>query len=226
MLPSQKNSFYGYLRALRPMVRGKDERAEELALDALRGLVSCRYPLLKKRLPKRRFIFSSAEQRSIERFVHWIQGQEVLEAAFWLSSLYAALVTEERRHGRALFFTPPELSRRLVSNLTDQGVNFATARFIDPACGGAAFLAPIAIAIRSKLRGRGVQGRRMLKHLERHLTGWDLDPTLRNLSCAFLWMAVYSDIAASGYVPRVAVSTGDSLRRIRRHRREYDVVIC
>jgi adenine-specific DNA-methyltransferase len=226
MLPSRKSGFFGYLRVLRPIVRDQNRRAEELALEALRMLVNTRYPLLKRRLPKRRVTFTWVEQEKIARFVEWLESQETLEAAFWLSSLYACLVTEKSRQGRSLFFTPPELSRRLIENLSAQGIDFAKARVIDPACGGAAFLAPVAIEIRNRLRARGCRGRRMLIHLEKHVAGWDMDATLCKLSAMFLSMAVYADIKASGYVPHVAIHACDSLKRSKRHAREYDVVLC
>jgi adenine-specific DNA-methyltransferase len=227
MLPTQISAFYGYRRTLRAVVRGNNVRAEALAIEVLCELVRRKYPLLMKRLPKKSGrSFSDSHQIKINRFVDWLEPQDVIDAAFWLSSLYANLVSERMRHGRALFFTPPELAQRVIHALREQGADFATARVIDPACGGAAFLAPIATAIADKLRAQGVGPRKMLKHLETHLTGWDIDPTLCKLSALFVLTAVYREIALSRYVPDIQVACADSLKRGLRHRGRYDVVVC
>lgn len=42
----------------------------------------------------------------------------------------------------AMFFTPASLTDGLLQDLTAQGVDFGTQTFLDPACGGAAFLGP------------------------------------------------------------------------------------
>ena len=92
---------------------------------------------------------------AVGAFVEFVKGQSLLEATYWLSSAYAQLAGEERRKQLAMFFTPPSLTSRLLDDLSTSGVDFAVRKFCDPACGGAAFLAPIATRMRDALRERG-----------------------------------------------------------------------
>lgn len=104
---------------------------------------------------------------------------DFLEASYWLSSAYAMLTDETYRKKLAMFFTPASLTRGLLDDLGAQRVDFGRHSFLDPACGGAAFLAPIAFRMRAALLARGVTSpRQRLKHVERHLFGTDKDATL------------------------------------------------
>jgi adenine-specific DNA-methyltransferase len=224
VLPEKRQSFYNRLGRLRPLIKGSDGLAEALVLRVLHVLVAQRFPLLSRRLRFRSRRFNKSEH--VVQLAKWLGDMEVLELAFWLSSLYANLVSKKTRKHRALFFTPPKLSSRVIADIQDTGADFSTARFIDPACGGAAFLAPVAGAIRKSLRDKGMGPKRILLHLQTHITGWDLDPVLCKLCKAFVWMVVYEDIKATGFIPALDVTSGDALTRSRRKKAQYDVVVC
>jgi len=212
------------LSTLRGLVRERDAEAARLALAALQLLAKLRFPLLapKLRVRRNRFIV----RPETEQFAQWLSGMDAQSAAFWLSSAYASLVSQETRQDRALFFTPPELSERVIRNLESAGADFTTARCIDPASGGAAFLAPLARHIRQRLVERRFKPGKILKHIASHLTGWDIDPVLCRLSRAFVWMAVYEDIEATGLIPQLEIDTRDAVRRSVHANCEYDVVVC
>ncbi len=125
-----------------------------------------------------------------------------------------------------MFFTPPSLSKGLLDDLTDQGVDFITQSFFDPACGGAAFLAPIALRIRDALDRRGSTPRQVLRHIEIHLYGTDIDTTLCELSKQFLRMALYEEIRKSTYTPHFRVHQADSLTELASMYGTIDVVVC
>lgn len=124
-----------------------------------------------------------------------------------------------------MFFTPPRIAARLITELTEEGVQFGQARFIDPACGGAAFLALVADRVRTELVARQWQPRAILRRAETHLSGVDLDPTLCALSRHFLRMVFYREIRATGYRPKWDVICADSLHYHAKRRGQYDVVI-
>jgi len=124
-----------------------------------------------------------------------------------------------------MFFTPPGIAARLVTELTEEGVQFGRDRFIDPACGGAAFLALVADRVRAKLVALNWQPRAILRHAETHISGIDLDPTLCALSRHFLRMVFRPEIRASGYRPKWDVICADSLDYHAKRRGQYDVVI-
>lgn len=224
MLPEKKQSFYSRLGRLRPLVKGSDRLAQALVQKTLHLLAVKRFPLLASRLQYQHLRFNNSKH--VEQLVEWLRPMDVLELAFWLSSLYANLLSKKRRKYHALFFTPPELSTRVLANLKTEEVDFATARFIDPACGGAAFLAPIAGVVRKALLEKGASPKRILRHLETHLTGWDIDPVLCKLCKAFVWMVMYEEIEAARLIPRLQVKSGDALTMSRRKRGRFEVVVC
>src|SRR5688500_11483846 len=209
VLPEKKQSFYSRLGRLRPLVRGSDRLAQALVQKTLHLLAVKRFPLLASRLRYQHLRFNNS--KDVEQLVEWLRPMDVLELAFWLSSLYANLLSKKHRKYHALFFTPPELSARVVVNLKNAGTNFTQATFIDPACGGAAFLAPLAAEIRDALRQQGLGPREILRHLESHLAGWDLDPVLCKLCKAFVWMTMYEEIKETHFLPELAVKCGDAL---------------
>ena len=125
-----------------------------------------------------------------------------------------------------MFFTPPSLTEGLLDDLTDQGVDFGSQSFMDPACGGAAFLAPIALRMRTSLAARGVTELNLLKHIEKHLFGCDRDKVLCELSRHFLCMALHAEIQRTGYVPSFNVQAADSLTSLAAYLGTMDVVVC
>lgn len=163
---------------------------------------------------------------AVVAFVNFLKGHDLLEATYWLASAYAQLTDEARRKRLAMFFTPPSLTKRLLDDLTDNGVDFAVRRFCDPACGGAAFLAPIALRMRDALRGQGAGPDQILKHVQSHLLGFDKDPLLCEMSKHFLLMALRDEVIAAAAKPEFQVFEGDSLLQAEHLKGTLDVVVC
>lgn len=149
-----------------------------------------------------------------------------LEASYWLSSTYAMSAEEDYRKRLAMFFTPASLTKGLLDDLGNQKVDFGSQSFMDPACGGAAFLAPIALRMRAALQVKGLEPRQVLRHIEQHLYGTDIDEALCHLSKHFLCMALHDDIQHSGYVPKFNVHKANSLTELSAKLGEVDVVVC
>jgi len=197
--------------------------AAQVIESTLSGWLALSYPNLDRR--GLRSIASLANDERITRFSDWLASLPFLNAAFWLSSAYARLAGDDTRRSRALFFTPPDLSERLILNLCANGAPLATGRLIDPACGGAAFLAPVAIRVRDELKTAGVSPRRILAHLEKHLFGIDIDPVLCRLCGMFLKMVLCSEILESGYKPKFKIQVANSLVALKDFSGKFDVVI-
>lgn len=181
-----------------------------------------------KGLPSSGLTYSKtlAATKQLRDFVGTLRQVSFLEASYWLSSTFAMLSDETERKRLAMFFTPASLTHGLLQDLTAQGVDFGTQTFLDPACGGAAFLAPIALRMRDVLRKRGLCSLDILKHVETHLYGTDLDLTLCALSKHFLRMALHEEISSSSYLPEFRVHRANSLADLRAMFGQIDVVIC
>mgnify|MGYP006286604743 CR=1 FL=1 len=64
--------------------------------------------------------------------------------AYYLSSLYVQCLPELLRGQYGMFFTPPPLVERLLDMIDAAGFDWTAGMAIDPACGGGAFIAPMA----------------------------------------------------------------------------------
>lgn len=178
-------------------------------------------PLNKIKFPKKLL-----REVLIMDFVNLLSSLDILEASYWLSSTYAILSNADYRKKLAMYFTPVSITEGLLNDLVEQGVDFAAQSFIDPACGGAAFLAPIAFRMKKILHARGLSDLEILVHIEENIFGADLDSSLCELSRQFLCMTVYEEIKNSGYFPEFKIHKANSLSDLAKFHGSMDVVVC
>jgi adenine-specific DNA-methyltransferase len=110
------------------------------------------------------------------------------EACYQLCATYAALVPKTLRSTRGMYYTPPALANRLLDMVEAAGVDWRTVRVLDPACGGGAFLLPVALRIRKALADWPPQDQ--LMSIASRLRGFDIDPFAAWLAQAWLEIAL------------------------------------
>jgi adenine-specific DNA-methyltransferase len=142
------------------------------------------------------------------------------EASYLIGSSYAMMLPAELRSDRGVYYTPPAVVERLLDAVTEAGVDWSRVRALDPACGGGAFLAPIAARMLATLRG--CDPRVALRNLASRLKGYELDPFAAWMSQTFLDAQVSSSLGISAE-ELIAIEVGDSLARL--DGPEYDLVI-
>lgn len=161
----------------------------------------------------------------VAEFISWLVSKPILDAAYWISSAYSLWIGGVERKAFSMYFTPPAIVERMLNDLDENGVSFTKASFFDPACGGAAFLVPIASRIKDALYAEGYSPREILEHIEKNLSGADLDPNLCHMSKFFLRIVLADEIVVEAYEPNFQIVCQNSL--IARHEgKEVDVVIC
>jgi len=224
MTPATKTIFLRHVRALRAILQNRQLGPEVVVGSALARWCNESFP----GLPRSGLQVDAQLEHDpvVGAFVDFVKGQSLLEAAYWLSSAYAQLVGEERRKQLAMFFTPPSLTGRLLDDLSTSGVDFAVRKFCDPACGGAAFLAPIATRMRDALREQGASPAQIIDHVQRHILGFDKDATLCKISKHFLLIVLKDEVVATGARPRFQVYQRDALLRSQHLFGTLDVVVC
>ena len=94
-------------------------------------------------------------------------------AGFLIGQFYTALLPEAVRKGLGAYYTPPPLVDRLMTLVDESGLDWTTARVIDPACGGAAFLASAAPKLVAASKAK--PGQRILEDVEARLLGVEVD---------------------------------------------------
>lgn len=163
--------------------------------------------------------FSDVGDLSVDdraRYLAKVLGQtaakvDPVTAGYFVGTAYAAALPDELRAQLGVYYTPPALVSRLLDQATAAGIDWTSASVLDPACGGGAFLAPVA--------------ERMLKalsHLEPHplidsvaarLRGFEIDPIAAWMSQVFLEATLLPLCRASGRRLPVLVEVCNSLVR-------------
>lgn len=163
----------------------------------------------------------------IQRTRAWLATRPLSTACYWISSLYSVLVPVERRLALAMYFTPPQLGNHVVRLVHRLLPDFTSARIIDPACGGAAFLVPTVALLRRELRRKGFNARESMRHVETHVIGWERDPVLAYISRTFLGLVMEAEAGVAGCALDPNIDVADSLSRVERDNKQgFDVVLC
>lgn len=215
MLPNDKKTFEKLLKGLR-----KTENSPQNIVGGILHLwLKASYPHLTRTHVEAKLLANP----NVADFASWVSRLDLLTAAFWLGSAYATLSGNETRKQQSLYFTPPYLANRL---LDDAAESLLQGKIIDPACGGAAFLAPAAERVAKELVKCGCSSEQILEYLEANLYGCDSDPFLCELSATFLRMVLAEHIASAGREPSFKIQTGDGLAAFEPQVGTFSVVLC
>ena len=123
---------------------------------------------------------------------------DVDDRHYWISTFYTLLMSATARREKATYFTPPAIVRHLISQAEKAELNLKTARVIDPAAGGAAFV--------SSLAGRMTELGCETGDIKSRISGIEIDPHL-----ALLGEALVRDRLGSPRSKSRLIRIGDSL---------------
>lgn len=154
-----------------------------------------------------------------------LAGFSIIEAAYLVSTLYTALLPANLRAERGAFYTPPVLAERLLDLASSEGTDWSTATVLDPACGGGAFLVPVAHRILNDHRVRCLGAAERLDLLAERLAGIEIDEFAAWMSRIFLQILAFPLSEEVGRPLRVPIRTADTLDLASRERRQFDLVI-
>jgi len=218
MLPINQNNFKSALKTLSVLVKRGHTPS-----DVVTAILSRWMALVTPELPKPSLQKTLAKESAITAFANWLNETDILTGAFWLSSAYAALLDKTQRKASAMYFTPPYLSQRILDNA---GEHLFKGKIIDPACGGAAFLAPAALRIASNLSSGGASSEEILAYIENNLYGVETDNFLCKLSASFLRMVLADHIHSAGREPQLNVHCDDGLKVFNDKSGTFHLVLC
>lgn len=225
VIPAPRLKFYRRIKALALLVDGNPDGVERLVKGLLHLWQQASYPhLAADRAPYGSSAFLT--EQAVQDFATWLSEEPFNEAAYWLATAYAILVGAKLRTERALYFTPPRLADRLIDKLVEHGASLTTHHWHDPACGGAAFLVPIAQRMAAALALEGLSPRRQLDHIALHLSGNDLDPVLLEISREFLRMALSNLLVVAAGNLSLRLFKGDGLTSSAIEALQPDVLAC
>ncbi|KRR25454.1 hypothetical protein CQ14_09760 [Bradyrhizobium lablabi] len=123
---------------------------------------------------------------------------DVDERHYWISTFYTLLMSPSARREKATYFTPPAIVRHLIGQVEKADLDLTTARIVDPAAGGAAFVSSLAGRMTELGCGAG--------DIRSRVSGIEIDPHL-----ALLGEALVRDRLGSLRSKSRLIRTGDSL---------------
>lgn len=132
-----------------------------------------------------------------------------LAAGYMLGTVYTSMLPSNLRAQWGSFYTPPPYVDRLLDQAGAAGFNWATGTAADPACGGGAFLAPI--ALRMWKAGGQIDADAALADVCARLRGFELDPFAAWMSHVVLEATLLPLCAAARRRMPFLISVGDSL---------------
>jgi adenine-specific DNA-methyltransferase len=133
----------------------------------------------------------------------------IVQACYQLSATYTALVPDSARSELGMYYTPPALTDRLLDMAEEAGIDWRTARVLDPACGGGAFLLPTVLRVKNALAN--VALKQQLDAITRQLSGFEIDPFGAWLAQTWLEIGLSDLLAATGSRLPAIVHVRDSL---------------
>ncbi len=133
-------------------------------------------------------------------------------AAYLLGTAYTALLPPAHRSRHGVFFTPPPLVDRLLDLVEEAGHDWTAGTVLDPACGGGAFLAPVAMRMAAALERGGADPGEIVRDVSARLAGVEIDPFSAWMARVFLEAALWPHcLAARLRVPPEIVEVRDAL---------------
>jgi adenine-specific DNA-methyltransferase len=106
------------------------------------------------------------------------------DACYQVCTTYTSLVPLETRGKLGMYYTPPALTSRLLQLVEEAGICWDRTTVLDPACGGGAFLLPVALRMRRALQGHSPK--KILESIAGRLAGFEIDPFAAWLTRAWL----------------------------------------
>ena len=137
---------------------------------------------------------------------------DVPDASYMIGVLYTGMMPATFRAQLGAYYTPPALCERLLDMATEAGVDWRSARVLDPACGGGAFLAPV--ARRMAESHEESSPKIALKDIQRRLNGFERDPFAAWMSQVFLDVTLGDLCDEAGTRPHSVVRVCDSLQQV------------
>ena len=140
-----------------------------------------------------------------------VAEMDVLDASYRIGVLYTGLMPDERRARLGAHYTPRALCQRLLEMAEEAGVEWATARVLDPACGGGAFLSPLALRMAASLKDQPAET--VLTSIEQRLRGYEIDPFAAWMSQVFLDVTLAKPCLKAGRPLKSLVQVCDALEQ-------------
>lgn len=157
---------------------------------------------------------SYASTDSIVENLAWELGEtaaqfEPAEAGYLLGTIYTAMLPRAIRSGWGAYYTPTPYVNRLLDMAEESGFDWGNGRIIDPACGGGAFLAPVALRMAAACSNATAEIK--LSNIVTRLIGIEIDSFAAWMSHVLLETALFPLCIEAGRRMPNLIHVGDAL---------------
>jgi len=213
-------SFHSYIQArevAKKLATGKSQQLT-FAKKFIAGLVLAYYPSITSRPP-----ITPSKHLLAKEMGDIARNLDEDLASYLIGTTYTVMLPDKYRSKYGVYYTPPSLTQRLLDQAERNGVNWMDAKVLDPACGGGAFLAPIAKRMSNSLKDLSRSNR--IKHIEARLSGFEIDPFSAWMSQVFVEIALKDDLNKLRRPLKQLVTICNSLDSSEAHYGQYDLVV-
>ena len=134
----------------------------------------------------------------------------VEDSGYLIGSIYTVMLPETMRSDMGAYYTPPPMVNRLLDLSEQAGTDFAACTAIDPACGGGAFLAPVALRMWKRTTKPGAGD--ALQDIAARLRGIELDPFAAWITQVLLEASLLPLCVKAGVRFPQVITVGDALQ--------------
>lgn len=185
---------------------------------------------LKKKWPDRTISIpieklNLKELKIAKEIADYFISLNIMEYAYLLGNVYTMLLPNRYRADNGIYYTPPRLAERLLDILAAEGADWAEADILDPACGGGAFLITVANRMLGDYRIKNLLAVDKLVHLERHLTGFEIDPFAGWITQVLLDIIVYPETVLAKRRLKAIIKIQDTIECVQHENKTFDIII-
>lgn len=160
-----------------------------------------------------------------KKIAQYFSALNVVECGYYVGVLYTLLLPNDYKSKFGIYYTPPILAERLLDNLELEGVNWSNNTILDPACGGGAFLIPVANRILRDSKIKSLSAKEKLDYLETHIRGMEIDPFAGWITQVLLDIITYQESVLSGNRLENIIEITDTIKSALRKQEKYDLII-
>jgi adenine-specific DNA-methyltransferase len=160
-----------------------------------------------------------------KEIAQYLSTLSIVECGYYIGVMYTLLLPNDYKSKLGIYYTPPVLTERLLDTLAAEGINWSKDKILDPACGGGAFLIPIANRILGDHRIKCLSAKERLNHLETHIKGMEIDPFAGWITQVLLDIITYQESAITGKRFKNVVKITDTIKTALAIKDKYDLVV-
>jgi adenine-specific DNA-methyltransferase len=146
-----------------------------------------------------------------------------LDAGYRIGCIYTASLPVKYRSEFGAYYTPPALSYRLIEMTEEAGIDWKTCHVLDGSCGGAAFLAPVALRILRE--AEDMSPKAILRMIAKRVRGFEIDPFAAWMSQVLVEAALLTPCMDANERLAPLVEVCDSLEKVVDEDQRFDLVI-